>query len=74
MPPADGSSMAVHFSASQAIMDPKIAARSTSVHGRVCSPHISGGRRWLKLQAASVQAAAGRQLRHGTDTLLQNAA
>jgi len=61
-------------------MPPPMAARSknrggsTSVRGRVRSPHISGGRRWLRCrQPACLQP---RQLRHGTDgriALFQNA-
>jgi len=39
--------------------------KSTSVHGHVCSPHISGGRRWLSCrQPACLQSG---QLRRGTD-------
>ena len=52
-------------------MPPPMAVRSKnrggskSVRGRVRSPHISGGRRWLSCrQAACLQP---RQLRHGTD-------
>ena len=39
---------------------------STSVRGRVRSPHISGGRRWLSCRPPACL--YPRQLRHGTDS------